>query len=90
MGPFCALLGRCLHDARASLTPTTIVFPTEGKRKRAAQHIVIGVDGSAASQYAVQWAMDNLVSDGDTVVLLHVSPDYGILKNGVWASPVMQ
>jgi len=45
---------------------TELRLPSQGR------HIIIAVDASSSSSYAVQWAIANSLNKRDTITLLHV------------------
>lgn len=48
-----------------------------GEREREmgkARSVGIGMDYSATSKSALRWAVDNLIEEGDRIILIHVEP----------------
>lgn len=39
-----------------------------------ARSVGIGMDYSATSKSALRWAVDNLIEEGDRIILIHVEP----------------
>ncbi|XP_021803886.1 uncharacterized protein LOC110748169 [Prunus avium] len=39
-----------------------------------ARSVGIGMDYSATSKSALRWAVDNLIQEGDRIILIHVEP----------------
>ncbi|XP_043687583.1 universal stress protein PHOS34 [Telopea speciosissima] len=49
--------------------------------------IGVAIDFSKSSKCSLQWAIDNLLDKGDTLVILHIKPDKGQeSRNSLWSS----
>ncbi|GLJ06712.1 hypothetical protein SUGI_0045950 [Cryptomeria japonica] len=48
------------------------------------RHVGVGMDFSAGSEYALNWALSNLARHGDTVFLINVNSDVDYGEGALW------
>ncbi|GJJ68020.1 hypothetical protein EMPS_00366 [Entomortierella parvispora] len=72
-------IGRVGFDTLGCNTPTEYTFTLQARtdrwhRTRRSRTFLIGMDLNEHSAHALQWAMENMVEDGDEVIALRVVP----------------
>lgn len=52
-----------------------------GKAERREESVAVAIDKDRGSQYAIKWAIDNLLSRGQALTLLHVKHTTNAVPN---------